>query len=191
MGSPPTILLARHGETDWSAAGRHTGRTDVPLNAAGHEQAAVLRERLSGRRFARVLVSPLARAVETCEIAGLGERAERRDELVELDYGEYEGLTTAEIRESVPGWTVWSHGVPGGESPEDAGARVEPVLAELRDDAASGNVAIFAHGHLLRVLAARWIGVDAECGGSLRLATGTLSELGWERERPAIQSWNC
>lgn len=184
----PTILLARHGETDWSSAVRHTGRTDVPLNPAGREQAAALAERLAGREFERVLVSPLARAMETCAITGFGERAEPRDELVELDYGEYEGLTTVEIRESVPGWTVWSHGVPGGETPTDAGARVEPLLEELR--AAQGEIAIFGHGHLLRVLAARWIGLAAEHGGSLRLATGTLSQLGWERERPAIEFWN-
>lgn len=185
----PTILLARHGETDWSAALRHTGRTDVPLNAAGREQAEALRERLAGRHFERVLVSPLARAMETCAIAGLGEGAERREELVELDYGDYEGLTTVEIRERVPGWTVWSHGIPGGETPADAGSRLEPLVAELKR--AAGDVAIFAHGHLLRVLAARWIGLAAEHGGSLRLATGTLSKLGWERELPAIEYWNC
>lgn len=184
----PTILLARHGETDWSAAGRHTGRTDVPLNAAGREQAAVLRERLAGRQFDRVLVSPLARAMETCAIAGFAEGAEQREEVVELDYGDYEGLTTVEIREGVPGWTVWAGAVPGGESPADAGARLEPLLDELR--ASGGQVAIFAHGHLLRILAARWIGLAAEYGGSLQLATGTLSELSWERERPAISSWN-
>ena len=167
---------------------RHTGRTDVPLTEAGREEARALRESLADRSFSRVLVSPLARARETCELAGLGTSAETRDELVELDYGSYEGLTTAEIRETVPGWTVWTHGSPGGESASNAGARLDPLVEELaRIDA---DVAVFAHGHILRVLAARWLEQPAEFGARLTLATGRLSVLGWEREARAIRRWN-
>ena len=182
------IVLIRHGETEWSRDRRHTGRTDVPLTDAGREQARALRSRLAGRTFARVLASPLARAVETCELAGFGDRAEIRPELVELDYGEAEGLTTAQMRERVPGWTVWTHETPGAESPADAGRRIEPVLAELRGT--GGDVAIVAHGHVLRVLAAVWIGMGAAGGARLTLATGKLSALGWEHETQAILAWN-
>ena len=167
---------------------RHTGRTDVPLTEAGREEARALRERLADRSFSRVLVSPLARAHETCELAGLGASAETRDELVELDYGSYEGLTTAEIRETVPGWTVWTHGSPGGESAANAGARLDPLVEELAQIEA--DVAVFAHGHILRVLAARWLEQPAEFGARLTLATGRLSVLGWEREARAIRGWN-
>jgi probable phosphoglycerate mutase len=141
------------------------------------------------RDFDRVLVSPLSRAIETCELAGLGDRAERREELLELDYGEYEGLTTAEIRETVPGWTVWTHGSRGGETVEAAGARVDPVVAELA--AAEGDVAVVAHGHLLRILAARWLEQPAAFGARLALGTGTLSVLGWERETRCVREWNA
>jgi probable phosphoglycerate mutase len=168
---------------------RHTGRTDVPLTDAGREEARSLAERLSGHEFTRVLVSPLSRAVDTCELAGLGDRAERREELLELDYGEYEGLTTAEIRETVPGWTVWTHGSPGGETVEEAGARVDLVIAELA--AAEGDVAVVAHGHLLRILAARWLEQPAAFGARLALATGTLSVLAWERETRCVRRWNA
>ncbi|HYI98302.1 MAG TPA: histidine phosphatase family protein [Thermoleophilaceae bacterium] len=186
--SSPQIVLARHGETEWSRDRRHTGRTDVPLTDAGREQARALRPRLERRDFRRVLVSPLARARETCELAGLGDRAERRDELVEFDYGESEGLTTAQMRERVPGWTVWTHETPGAESPDDVAARLQPILAELRET--GGDVAIFAHGHVLRVLAALWIGMPAAGGAHLMLATGKLSALGWEHETQAILAWN-
>lgn len=168
---------------------RHTGRTDLPLTDAGREEARSLGTRLDGREFARVLVSPLSRAVETCELAGLSNRAEPRDELVELDYGEYEGLTTAAIRETVPGWTVWTHGSPGGETVEQAAARLDRVVAELVDS--DGNVAIVAHGHILRILAGRWLEQPAGFGARIALATGTLSVLGWERETPVIQRWNA
>lgn len=183
------VVLARHGETEWSRDHRHTGRTDIPLTDEGRRQAEALGHRLSGRPFARVLVSPLSRALETCELAGLGARAEQRRELLEFAYGDAEGITTAEMRESVPGWSVWTHGSPGGESPADVGARLQPILAELRSP--GGDVAVFAHGHLLRVLAALWIELPPEGGAHLVLSTGTLSALGWERGTPAIRAWNA
>jgi broad specificity phosphatase PhoE len=187
--SAPEIVLARHGETEWSRTLRHTGRTDVPLTDAGRAEARALAERLAGRDFTRVLVSPLGRAVETCELAGLSNIAERRDELLELDYGEVEGLTTVEIRKTTPGWTVWTHGSPGGETVEDAGRRLDPVVEDLAG--AEGDVAVFAHGHILRILAARWLQQPAEFGARLALATGTLSTLGWERETRCVRSWNA
>ena len=183
------IVLARHGETDWSRTMRHTGLTDIPLTDAGREEARALAPRLEEREFARVLVSPLSRAAETCELAGLGDRAERRDELVEVDYGAYEGLTTKEIREEVPGWTVWTHGSKDGESPDDVGARLDPLIAELKE--ADGDVALFAHGHVLRILTARWLGLPAADGRLFALGTGTLSTLGWERETAVIRVWNA
>ena len=186
---PMEVVLARHGETDWSRTLRHTGRTDVELTEAGRDEARALRERLAGREFERVLVSPLKRAVETCELAGLGDVAERRDELVEIDYGEMEGLTTAEIRETTPGWTVWTHGSPGGESVDDAGRRVDPIVEELV--AADGDVAVFAHGHILRILAARWLEQEAGFGARLALSTGRLCTLGWERETRCVRGWNA
>lgn len=185
----PQIVLVRHGETEWSRDHRHTGRTDVPLTDTGREQARALRPRLEYRSFRHVLVSPLSRALETCELAGLGDRAERRPELVELDYGEAEGLTTAQMRERIPGWTVWTHETPEAESPADAGARLQPVLAELLET--DGDVAIFAHGHVLRVLAALWIEMPPAGGARLTLATGKLSALGWEHETRAILAWNA
>jgi probable phosphoglycerate mutase len=185
----PEITLVRHGETDWSRTMRHTGRTDVPLTDAGREEARSLAERLAGHEFSRVMVSPLSRAVDTCELAGLGDKAERREELLELDYGDFEGLTTAKIRETVPGWTVWTHGSPGGETVDQAGARVEPVVAELA--AADGDVAVVAHGHLLRILAARWVEQPSVFGARLALATGTLGVLGWERETRCVRRWNA
>jgi probable phosphoglycerate mutase len=186
---PPEVVLARHGETEWSRTLKHTGRTEVPLTEAGRREAEGLRDRLAGFDFARVFVSPLGRAVETCRLAGMADRAEKREELVEFDYGDYEGLTTAEIRETVPGWTVWTHGSRNGETPADVGARVDPVVEELR--AAQGACVVFAHGHVLRVLAARWIELEAVAGARLALGTGTLSVLAWERETAVIRSWNA
>ena len=189
--SGPEVALVRHGETEWSRSGQHTGRTDIPLTEAGREQAQALRPVFEGHDFVRVLTSPLARAADTCRLAGLGEAAEEREELLEWDYGDYEGLTTPEIRERVPGWTVWSGECPGGEAAADVGRRVDRVVAELqalRDG--EGDAILFAHGHLLRVLAARWIDLPAEAGSHLGLDTGTLSVIGWERETPAVWLWN-
>jgi broad specificity phosphatase PhoE len=186
---PPEILLARHGETEWSATGRHTGRSDVPLTDAGREQARALGERLADRRPKVVLSSPLSRALETCRLAGFGDQAQLRDDLVEWDYGKYEGLTTPEIRRSAPGWTVWTQPTPGGETADAVGARCDRVLEELRN--IEGDVIVFAHGHLLRVLAARWIGLETQHGSRLALSTATLSALGWERETPVVRMWNA
>jgi broad specificity phosphatase PhoE len=189
MQRRPEIVLARHGETEWSRDGRHTGRTDVPLTEAGRGQAAALRPALAGRDFERLLTSPLSRALETCRLAGFDEaRAERSDALLEWDYGEYEGITTREIRSRRPGWVLWRDGCPGGESASDVAARVDPLVAELRE--LGGDGVLFAHGHLLRVLATRWIELEPEHGASLVLSTGTLSTLGWEHEWPAITRWN-
>lgn len=184
----PEILLARHGETEWSESSRHTGLTDIPLTDEGREQARLLGERLRGRTLTRVLASPLRRAQETCRLAGLEGEAEIRPELMEWDYGEYEGLTTAEIRDTVPGWTVWTHPSPGGETAAQVGARVDRVVKDLA--AVEGDAAVFAHGHVLRVLAARWIGLEPHNGALLALSTATLSVLGWERERKVVRLWN-
>jgi broad specificity phosphatase PhoE len=183
------ILLVRHGQTDWSRERRHTGRTDVPLTTEGRHQAERLGSALAHRTFERVLTSPLSRALETCRLAGLGDRAERRDELAEWDYGEYEGRTTAEIREQRPVWSLWHDGCPGGETAMDVGARADRLLAELRRVAS--DAAVFAHGHVLRVLAARWVGLGPEHGALLALDTATLSALGWERELPVVTLWNA
>lgn len=185
----PVLWLARHGETEWSRDGRHTGRTDIPLTAAGEEQARALRDPLAAVSFDRVLSSPLSRARETCELAGLGARAELRDELLEWDYGDYEGITSAAIRERDPSWLLWRDGCPGGESPADVGARVDALIAELLG--ADGTIAVFAHGHLLRVLAARWIGLEPAAGQRLKLATATLGRLGWEHDYRVIERWNA
>jgi broad specificity phosphatase PhoE len=182
-------VLARHGETEWSRDRRHTGRTDIPLTETGRRQAAVLRDALAGWSFARVWSSPLARALETCRLSGLGERAELSDDLFEWDYGEYEGITTAAIRERRPGWDLWRDGCPGGESAADVGRRVDRVIAAL--EGADGDAAVFAHGHVLRVLAARWLGLGPEAGALLKLDTGTLSAIGYERETRVITRWNA
>jgi broad specificity phosphatase PhoE len=183
------IVLVRHGETEWSRDGRHTGRTDIPLTDAGRAQAGELREALGQWSFGRVLSSPLQRALETCRLAGLGEAAETSDDLLEWDYGEYEGLTTAEIRESRPGWYLWRDGCPGGEDAAAVGRRVDAVIAAVQD--ADGDVALFAHGHVLRVLAARWIGLEPDGGALLALNTGTISVLGYERETRVVRRWNA
>lgn len=181
-------MLVRHGETDWSRAGRHTGRTDVPLTDEGRRQARLLGARLSRRRFDRVLTSPLSRAVETCRLAGLGPGAEQREELLEWDYGEYEGRTTPDIRADRPGWLLWRDGCPGGEEASDVGSRVDRLIEPLRG--LSGEAALFAHGHVLRVLAARWVGLSPQWGMALALSTATLGVLGYERENPVVLLWN-
>jgi probable phosphoglycerate mutase len=185
----PEIVLIRHGETEWSRDGRHTGRTDIPLTDTGRRQAELVGEWLAGRTFARVLTSPLGRALETCRLACLGDRAEPREELLEWDYGEYEGVTTAQIRERRPDWYLWRDGCPGGESAADVGRRVDGLVAELRE--ADGDAAVFSHGHVLRVLTARWLELDPEKGALFALATATLSVLGWERETAVIRVWNA
>lgn len=185
----PEVVLVRHGETEWSRNGRHTGSTDLPLTEAGVRQAERAGTALAGRSFARVLTSPLSRARETGRLVGLGDGALLRDDLREWDYGDYEGLTTAEIRRDRPGWDLWRDGCLGGEVASQVGARVDRVIAEARE--AAGDVTLFAHGHVLRVLGARWLGLPPERGGSLGLTTGTISVLGQERENAVIWVWNA
>jgi probable phosphoglycerate mutase len=182
------IVLVRHGETEWSRDGRHTGHTDVPLTERGREQAEALGAALEGRSFERVLTSPLSRAADTARLAGF-DAAEERDELREWDYGAYEGRKTSEIREERPGWTLWTEGVPDGETAAEVAARVDAVLADLRT--VEGAALVFAHGHLLRVLAVRWIGLEPEAGRLLALDPATVSVLGYERETPVIRVWNA
>ncbi len=182
------LVLVRHGETEWARDGRHTGRTDIPLTDLGREQAAVVGDRLRGRRFDRVLTSPLARAAETCRLAGLDGQASVDSGLLEWDYGVYEGRTTSDIRQEDPGWSVWLDAVPEGESVTDVGARADEVLGRLRDE--GGEVVLFSHGHFLRVLTARWLGLPADGGRLYALAPATLSILGYEREQPVIVRWN-
>ena len=186
--SRPQAVLVRHGETEWSRSGKHTGRTDVPLTEEGRRGARAVGEALHGRDFALVLTSPLGRALETCRLAGFGEQAQTRDELVEWDYGAYEGRTTLEVREERPGWTLWQDGVPDGETIEQVAARVDRVIEEIRD--ADGDALLFAHGHVLRVLSARWLGLEPHAGRLFALDPATLSTLGYERETPVIRVWN-
>jgi probable phosphoglycerate mutase len=185
---PPSVTLVRHAETEWSRSGRHTGHTDVPLTDSGRAAARALAPLLREDDFALVLVSPLGRAKETCALAGLGERAQATPDLLEWDYGDYEGLTTPEIRERRPGWNLWRDGCPGGEDAAAVGARVDRVIE--RALGVGGDVALFAHGHVLRVLAARWIELHPREGARLALSTGSLSLLGHERETRGILQWN-
>ena len=185
----PEVVLVRHGETEWSRSGKHTGKTDVPLTELGREQASAVGAALRDRRFAVVLTSPLSRAAETCRLAGLGGQAVRTDDLVEWDYGDYEGRTTRGIREERPGWTLWRDGVPAGETAEQVGERVDRVLEHLRG--ANGDAVLFAHGHVLRVLAARWLGLEPAAGRLFALDPATLSILGHERETAVIRLWNA
>jgi broad specificity phosphatase PhoE len=182
------VVLVRHGETEWSRSGRHTGRTDVPLTEAGVRNGELLAPRLEQRDFAAVFTSTLSRASETCRLAGLGEKAQVREDLLEWDYGEYEGITTQEIRADRPGWLLWRDGCPGGEDARHVGGRADKLIEELRG--LRGDAALFAHGHVLRVLAARWVGLPPEAGGLLALSTGTISVLGHEREVAVIRLWN-
>ncbi|MDQ6615302.1 MAG: histidine phosphatase family protein [Actinomycetota bacterium] len=185
----PVVVVIRHGQTAWSASGRHTGRTDIPLNETGEAQARALRERLAGREFALVLCSPLVRSVRTAELAGLT-GVQLDPDLMEWDYGECEGRTTDEIRQDLPGWTIWDGPVPGGETIDQVAERADRVVARVQALAAATTVALVGHGHILRVLAARWIGDPPQTGRSLALEVGTLSELGWEHETAVIQRWN-
>jgi broad specificity phosphatase PhoE len=187
-GRRPELWLVRHGETAWSLTGRHTGRTDVPLTPRGAQQARTLARPLATRDFARVLTSPLTRARETCRLAGLGEAAQVDADLAEWDYGNYEGRTIEQIRAEDPGWTIWTGAVPGGETLAQVGARVDRVIA--RALAAPGDVALFAHGHVLRILAARWLGLPPAGGRLFTLDTASLSVLGHEHEQPVVRAWN-
>jgi broad specificity phosphatase PhoE len=185
------LWLIRHGETEWSLSGAHTSRTDIALTDHGRKRAEELREFLNGRRFAAVLTSPMQRARETCAIAGYGDVAVVEDGLKEWDYGVYEGKTTKEIRVDHPGWSVWKDEIVGGETVEHVGERADAVIAKALAAAGdAGRVALFAHAHILRILAARWIGLPATGGSVLALGTGSVSVLGFERETRVIQSWN-
>ena len=184
------IVLIRHGQTEWSAAGRHTSFTDLDLTDVGVEQAREVGKRLGGRTFAAVLCSPRRRAQRTAELAGLTV-TETTEDLAEWNYGEYEGITTAQIRETRPTWSLWTDGCPGGESPEQVGARLDRVLARARDLLATGDVALVGHGHALRVAGVRWVGLPPRDGGLLGLDTATLSVLGFEHATPVIERWNA
>lgn len=183
------IVLIRHGQTEWSAVGKHTSYTDLDLTEAGVEQARAVGKKLAGRKFATVLSSPRKRALRTAELAGLTV-TEITEDLAEWNYGEYEGVTTAEIRKTRPDWSLWTDGCPGGESPAEAGARVDRVLARARTLLAGGDVALIGHGHCLRVCGARWVGLPPSDGRVLKLDTATLSTLGFEHGNPAIDAWN-
>jgi probable phosphoglycerate mutase len=183
------VVLVRHGETEWSRAGKHTGTSDLPLTEAGRAAAKRLAPALAEWDFALVLTSPLRRAFDTATLAGFGDVAVVEPDVVEWTYGDYEGRTTAEIRETVPGWTVWTHPTPGGESAAEIGGRVDRVIERV--SAADGPVLVVAHGHVLRVLAARWLGLASREGRSFVLDPATISVLGWERETPAVRRWNA
>jgi len=184
----PELWFIRHGETEWSLSGAHTGRTDIPLTAAGRGQAAAIGCYLGGRTFALVLTSPLARARETCDLAGFGGRAQVDTNLREWDYGDYEGRTTREICEQIPGWSLWADGPRGGETVDEVAGRAEAVIA--RATAAQGDVALFAHGHVLRILAAQWLGLEPAAGRLFALATASVSTVGYEHETRVITRWN-
>jgi probable phosphoglycerate mutase len=182
------IWLFRHGQTEWSRTGQHTGRTDLPLTADGRRRAQAVARRLSGRPFALVLSSPLVRALETCRLAGYGDVAETTPDLMEWDYGDYEGRRTVDIQQERPGWSLWRDGVPGGESIEQVGGRTRKVIETA--EAAGGDVALFAHGHVLRVLSACWLGLPPDAGRLLVLGTAAVSVLGYEHDTRVIVKWN-
>jgi probable phosphoglycerate mutase len=182
------VWLVRHGETDWARLGRHTGRTDIPLTSTGRDQARALGRRLADHPFDLVLTSPLSRASETAALAGYADVARPDTDLQEWDYGTLEGRRTADIRVDHPGWTIWRGPWPGGETIQQVAARADRVVARIR--AADGDVLVFAHGHLLRVLAARWLDLEPRAGGLFALGTATISVLGWDRETAVIETWN-
>jgi broad specificity phosphatase PhoE len=188
-GRGQQVYVVRHGETEWSLNGRHTGTTDIPLTDHGRAAARRLQPVLADLPFAMVLTSPLRRARETCELAGLGGRAGIEPDLMEWNYGEYEGLTPRQIHERDPDWMLFRDGCPGGEQPDEVAARVDRVIARVR--ATAGHVALFAHGHVFRVLAARWIGLPPSAGQHFLLDTATLNVLGYYREEPAVKVWNA
>jgi len=185
------LWLVRHGETEWSLSGAHTSRTDIPLTDHGRKRAEELRDYLKSTKFDAVFESPMQRARETCAIAGFGDQAVVEKDLVEWDYGVYEGKTTKEIQAEIRGWSVWKNEIVGGETVEHVGERADGVIARaLAAAPQGGKVALFAHAHILRILAARWIGLDATGGSLLALGTGSVSVMGWERETRVISSWN-
>jgi broad specificity phosphatase PhoE len=191
MGAGIELWLVRHGETEWSLSGAHTSRTDIPLTDEGRKRAQALKDYLKDVKFDAVFVSPMRRARETCAIAGYGDVAVVEDGLKEWDYGIYEGKTTKEIQAEIPGWSVWKDGIVDGETVEHVGARADGVIARALAAAPDGGkVALFAHAHILRILAARWIGLDAKGGAMLALGTGSVSVVGWERETRVIARWN-
>jgi broad specificity phosphatase PhoE len=183
------IVLLRHGQTTWSAAGRHTSTTDLPLTDEGEKQALAVREALASRTFALVLSSPRIRAVHTAELAGLSVDA-IDDDLAEWNYGDYEGVTSDDIHDRDPQWDLWTDGCPGGESPAQVGARLDRVLARARIALADGDVALVAHGHSLRVATARWLGLPVAAGALFMLDTATVSTLGFEHDREVLTGWN-
>ena len=182
------LWLVRHAETEWSRVHRHTGRTDIPLTESGRAHARTLRAVLGAHPFALALCSPLIRARETAELAGFGDRVALRDGLLEFDYGDYEAISTEDVRRERPEWYLWRDGSPGGETPDEVGVRVDVVITEALG--AGGDVVLFAHGHVLRALAARWLELPAAFGGQLALSTGAICVLGFEREARAIWRWN-
>jgi broad specificity phosphatase PhoE len=189
----PRLLLARHGQTEWSLSGQHTGRTDIPLLEEGRRGAKLLGERLhrppfDGLEGTEIRTSPLSRASDTCALAGFGDRATPWDALLEWDYGEYEGMTPAEIRAARPDWLIWRDGAPGGESPEDVAARADEVVDRVRGR--DGDVLVFAHGHILRAVTARWLGQPLTFGAQILLKPATISVLGWAHGTPALETWN-
>jgi broad specificity phosphatase PhoE len=191
MSDQTELWLIRHGETEWSLSGKHTSRTDISLTEHGRRRAEELRDYLKGKKFEAVFVSPMQRARETCAIAGFGDVAVVDEGLREWDYGVYEGKTTAEIRKEVPEWSVWKDEIVGGETVQHVGERADGVIARALSVGGSGGaVALFAHAHILRILAARWIGLEADGGRLLALGTGSVSVLGWERETRVIEAWN-
>jgi probable phosphoglycerate mutase len=184
----PRLWLVRHGETEWARLGRHTGHTDIALTETGRAQARLLAPRLAAVTFAAVLSSPLARAAETARLSGFGGGVVLDPDLREWDYGDDEGRTTLEIREERPGWSIWRNGVRGGEAIEAVAARADRVIARAR--ALEGDTLVFAHGHIGRILAVRWVGLPPSAGARFALGTATISILGWERETPVISRWN-
>jgi probable phosphoglycerate mutase len=184
------LYLVRHGQTEWALLGRHTGRTDIPLDDDGRAQAETLGRRLAAHRFALVLSSPRARALDTARLAGYADTVEVDDDLREWDYGELEGLTTPEIRERYPDWSIWTGPWPGGETPTEVGDRADRVIARCLDPSVDGDALLFAHGHLLRVLAARWVRRPADGGRMFALGTATIGILGWDRANRVIETWN-
>lgn len=184
----PSVWLVRHGETEWARLGKHTGLTDIPLTELGRRQAGAVAARLANHPFAAVISSPLSRALDTARLAGFADRVRTIEDLVEWDYGRDEGRTTAEIREERPGWTIWRDGPAGGETIGHVAERVDRVIARVR--ATDGDTLAFAHGHVLRIMAARWIGQPPADGRLFALSTATVSVLGWERKQPVIERWN-